>query len=296
MIFRIIIFLFFLLFFYLGLNRLEYTDDEKTYLAILNYNSENIRDFTLHALSYSSNISHLILMKISGSYFNLIKFFFLFSSWILLDKEFKHKGLQFRKLFPFFLFPYFFISGTLLRDDLIVAIVLLIVYVSLKYENKVKYIYFLILLTVLFYTRFYWALIILASIIFLNFKTNKKWLVIFIPPLTYVLFNYGNQFSEFINVNFNILKFLYSPIPWKISSGVGIYESIPAYWLLFTLKLLLTFALFSKKVRIKIWNLFYLSLPILIFQNITVLNGPRQTTIFIGLFLCSLMTQKNKYV
>ena len=71
-------------------------------------------------------------------------------------------------------------------------------------------------------------------------------------PIFYLIYNfgyeyyqyYGGQIYEFTNLNFNIFKFLYSPIPWKISSEVGLYESIPAYWLLFTLKLFITFVFF----------------------------------------------------
>jgi hypothetical protein len=133
MIFRIITVIFFIVFFCLGLIRPEYTEDERTYLELLNFNSDNIQEFLLHALTYSTHVFHIVLMKISGSYFYFIKFCFLLSSWFLLDKEFNSKGLYFRKLFPLFLIPYFFISGTFLRDDIIVGIVLLIIYVFLKY-------------------------------------------------------------------------------------------------------------------------------------------------------------------
>ena len=292
--FRVIIFLIYLLFFYLGLNRLEYTDDEKTFLEIINYDSQTIRDFVLYALGYSSNISHLLLIKITGSYFNIIKFLLLFITWLLIDNEFRNKCLKFRIFFPFFLMPYFYISGTFLRDDLLVVIVLLIVFVSLKYESKIKYIYFLILLTILFYSRFYWSIIFLISILYINLKNNRIFLLALIPPFFYILLKFGNQFSDFFYFNPNIMKIIYSPLPWKINPDVGLYESIPAYWLLFTIKIMLTFSLISKKIRIKNWNLFYLSIPILIFQNITLLNGPRQTTIFIGLFLCSLMIVNKK--
>lgn len=299
--FRIIAVIFFIIFFCLGLTRPEYTDDEKFYLEILSFNSENVQEFILNALSFSSNVFHLIIMKISGSYFYLIKFFFLLFSWFLIDKQFDSKGLKFRKFLPFFLFPYFFISGTLLRDDIIVGIVLLIIYVYIKHDNnKLKFFYLSLLLIALYFSRFYWMIIYTALITFLILKKNKKWLAICIIPIVYLIFNfmeyYGELIYNFRNLNFNIFKFLYSPIPWKISSDVGLYESIPAYWLLFSIKLFLTFALISKKVIIKNWTLLYMTLPILIFQNITLLNGPRQTTFLIGLFLCSLSTQKSKYV
>lgn len=303
--FRIIAVIFFIIFFCLGLNRTEYTDDEKIYLELLNYNSENIQDFFMYALSFSSNVFHLILMKISGSYFYFLKFFFLLFSWYLIDTQLKIKKLQFRKFLPLFLFPYFFISGTFLRDDIIVTIILLIIYVYLKYENnKIKFFYLSLLLIALYFSRFYWMIIYTALITFLILKKNKKWLVISLIPITYLLLSYGNEYYqyygsqiyEFTNLNFNVFKFLYSPIPWKISSEVGLYENIPAYWLLFVFKLFITFILISKKIKVKNWTLFYLTFPILIFQNITFLNGPRQTTIFIGLFMCSLMIQKSKYV
>ena len=45
MIFRITVIIFYVLFFCLGLFRNEYTDDEKTYLQYLSFNSENIHEF-----------------------------------------------------------------------------------------------------------------------------------------------------------------------------------------------------------------------------------------------------------
>jgi hypothetical protein len=292
--FRIIAIIIFTFFYILGLNRSSITDDELTYLKIVEFKSENISAFIMHALSYSSNIGHLILMKLSGSYYNLIKFFTLLLSWFLLDNEFKFKNIQFRKCFPFFLFPYFFISGTFLRDDLIISVVLLIVYVILKFDNNKKYIYLTVLLLILFYLRFYWSLIICLVLLFLVFRKKKILLFFLIIPIIYYIHIFGVNFSDFFRFNPNVFKFFYSPIPWKIQAGVEAYESTVAYWLLFTLKLFLTLALLGKKVRIKNWNLVYLALPILVFQNFTELNGPRQTTIFIGLFLCSLVTLKKK--
>jgi hypothetical protein len=98
--------------------------------------------------------------------------------------------------------------------------------------------------------------------------------------------------ERFLSYNFNVFDIVFSPLPWKLGSlerGVLFYESLPAYWILFLAKIIVALIFFEQilwnnlKFRDSNFNLAVFLL--LTVQTMSILDGPRQTTMLLGFLL-----------
>ena len=286
-------------FWIMGLMRTSLTDDEMTYIGFVN-DSSSLQEVIAISLAFTTHIGGVITHYLLGDDGYLVfKLAVLILSYVWFDNLFMKNRSYYSILFIFFLLPYAYLAGTYLRDDLIVSLLLLLFSLSIRVQYKPisSKLAILVVLSALYFFRSYWAIIILILVL-LHYLVKKVRFYYLYSILVVMLFLPFVR-NPFVESNFNIVDYIFSPLPWKIGIAnvdVGLYENVLAYWFLFLIKIFIFISLIQEIIynRISIVkNPMIFSVFILfIVQNMTVLNGPRQTTILLGLIVASLRANR----
>ncbi len=262
---------------------------------------------------YLVGIFHVIF---GLSYFNaiwvrMILYFFAANSFfsLIIDADMGKKRATICVLFLTFYHPFVAADATYLRDDIIVYLIIILLWLS-SVKDGIKRVFaismFLFLFYILTLTRPFAVLVFLSLYIF-YFKFFKKvHLLFFIPFLVLIsasgatLFEYAYNFLitfnlTISNILFSFIKFYFGPFPWNMFRLGGEYNPL---WYAFTIACVV-FCFFQKmfyQELTKNWLTFmalFVSgfLPYAIsHQNVDAI-GPRQFAM-IGPFLFLILYSK----
>ena len=283
----------------MGVYRTGFTDDEGTYMGLAE-GAESFSLVVISSLAYSKHILGVVLHYILGNeFFREFKLLFLFFSYSLFYERVLKGESMLALFFGVFLWPYAYIAGTFLRDDLVVSLLMLIGVVLVALKNAFslpKLLLLIFLLLLLYIARSYWAGILSVAIFvhwfFRGRKVKIRKKTSYLLAIIFIVLILQVASKEYLSYNFNLVDIFLSPVPWKIglnSSGVLLYENLIAYWFIFIIKFLLVYLLLVELLQRRLRycdSIFYYGIFwILVVQSMSILNGPRQTTILLGLLM-----------